>query len=86
MCKEGEVVKLHHASGRQTCCWHNEGAREVATAPTAAAQGGGRGKLYRKSEGVGGGSDQSGDWRAIKHNNYINILLYILHYIRAGRH
>ena len=42
-------------SGRQTCCWHHEGAREVAVAPTAAAQGGGWGRLHRKSEGVDGG-------------------------------
>ena len=42
-------------SGRQSCCWHNEGVREVAAAPTAATQRGGSGKLHRKSEGVGGG-------------------------------
>ena len=32
-----------------------ESVREVAAAPTAAAQGGERGRLHRKSEGVGGG-------------------------------
>ena len=49
------VGRTAATSGRQTCCWHNEGAREVAAASTAAAQGVGRGKLHRKTEGVGRG-------------------------------
>ena len=50
-------------SGTQPCCWHPEGAREVAVAPTAAAQGGGRGRLHRKNqrEWTGGGGGGGGE-------------------------
>ena len=50
-----QVAQLQCQVDRLVACWHPEGAQEVAVAPTAAAQGGGRGRLHKKSEEVDGG-------------------------------